>query len=94
MGNPTELKPAERVARDWGLALRAARHRAGFTQTTFAATTGYNQSTISSYERGRSPWTPEVMLLFAAHLNMTVPELFPWPAFIEQIEKFRLGLAA
>lgn len=88
-----ELTPGERIARDWGLALRRARKDAGYTQTTFAEKVGYTQTTVSSYERGRSPWTPEVLLLFAAHLGATVPELFPWPPFIEQIERFRLGLS-
>lgn len=81
--------PSRRIAVLWGENLRRARSKAGFTQTTFAGAAGHTQTTISRYERGEAPWTPEVMLGFAVALSTTVPELFPWPLGIEDAERFR-----
>lgn len=86
MSEPT---PSERIAKEWGVALRQERQRKGFTQMTFAAAVGRDQTTISRYERGEGPWTPEVMLSFAVALGTTVTKLFHWPVGIEDAERFR-----
>lgn len=86
--------PAQRVSASWGKRLRKAREDAGYTQITFGERTTFGQTTISRYERGVAPWTPEVMLRFAAVLNQEVDALFPWPVGITDIERYRLEVAA
>ena len=86
--------PSGRVAKMWGVSLRKRRGALGYTQTTFAEKVGHTQTTISRYERGTAPWTPEVMLTFAVALDSTVPDLFPWPMGVEDMERFRIGAVA
>lgn len=86
--------PAQRVSENWGKRLRSARDKAGYTQITFGERTHLGQTTISRYERGVAPWTPEVMLRFAAVLDTEVDALFPWPVGITDVERFRLEVAA
>lgn len=81
--------PATRIAKNWGARLHDRRRDQGLTQETFADMVGRDQTTISRYERGEGPWTPEAMLLFAVALDTTVAALFPWPVGIEEAEKFR-----
>lgn len=84
--------PSKILAEAWGKRLRSARQAAGFTQTTFAAACGHQQTTISRFERGHGTWTHEYLLLFAAILGRDVEELFPWPTGLVYAERFRLGL--
>lgn len=88
------LSPAQGIAIFWGKQLHAARKNAGYTQTTFADACNVKQTTVSRYERGISPWTPEAMLRFAAILNLSMEELFPWTPGIVTAEQYRLGVAA
>lgn len=89
-GNPT---PAERIAKHWGDRLRSRRVSQGVTQVTLAKLTHYTQTTISRYERGEAPWTPEAMLCFAAVLGCELSDLFPWPPGIVDAERYRRGVA-
>lgn len=90
----TALTPSGRVSESWGKRLRKAREAAELTQVAFGELTTFGQTTISRYERGIAPWTPEAMLRFAAVLNLEVDDLFPWPPGIKDVERFRLGVAA
>jgi len=81
--------PSEKLAAEWGSKLRQARQSKGFTQVTFGELVGRDQTSISRYERGDAPWTPDVMLSFAVALDTTVPQLFPWPFGIEDMERYR-----
>lgn len=81
--------PSALIANNWGTRLRERRAELNLTQETFAELVGRDQTTISRYERGEGPWTPEAMLLFAVALDTTVAVLFPWPVGIEEAEKFR-----
>lgn len=82
------------LATQWGRRLRSARKDRGFTQITLGQACGYPQSTISRYERGSATWTHESMLLFAAVLDLSLEDLFPWPIGLVSAERFRLGVAA
>lgn len=82
------MRPSERINRAWGENLRSARKVAGFTQETFAERAGMSQESVSRYERGVAPWTPEVMLIFAVALDRFVTQLFPWPVGIEDAERY------
>lgn len=86
--------PSTRVASNWGTRLRQRRIEQALTQETFADLVGRDQTTISRYERGEGPWTPETMLTFAVALDTTVSALFPWPIGIEEAEKYRQLSAA
>lgn len=83
-------QPSKRIAVLWGLNLRKRRSDDGHTQTGLAELVGLSQETVSRYERGVAPWTPEMMLTFAVALDTRVADLFPWPTGIEDAEKFRL----
>lgn len=85
--------PAQRVSVNWGKRLRKARE-AKYTQVQFAERTQFGQTTISRYERGLIPWTPEVMLRFAVALDTEVDELFPWPVGITDMERYRQEVTA
>lgn len=84
--------PAQRLGRAWGKRLAAERKNAGYSQAAFAAMIQRDQPWVSRHERGRSAWTIDSMLLFAAALNKSTGELFEWPYGIEAIERFRLSL--
>lgn len=86
--------PSRRVELLWGERLRKRRSNLGYTQTTFAQKVGHTQTTISRYERGEAPWTPEAMLTFAVALDTPVSDLFPWPMGVEDMERFRIGQVA
>lgn len=86
---PMSDAPSTLIATNWGTRLRQRRVDQGLTQETFAELVGRDQTTISRYERGEGPWTPEAMLLLAVALDTTVSALFPWPVGIEEAEKFR-----
>lgn len=81
--------PSEMLAAEWGHKLRLARQSRGFTQAEFGDLVGRDQTSVSRYERGDGPWTPEVMLTFAVALGARVSELFPWPFGIEDMERYR-----
>lgn len=83
--NPTVV---ERLSQQWGERLRRERLRQNKTQVTYGREVGVDQTTVSKYERGNGAWTPEMMVSFACALDMSVPELFPWPVGIEDAHKF------
>lgn len=85
--------PAQRVSVNWGERLRNAR-KGTYSQVQFAELTQFGQTTISRYERGLIPWTPEVMLRFAVALDMEVDRLFPWPVGITDLERYHREVAA
>jgi len=78
----------------WGHKLRTERKAKFSTQEEFAAALTRDQSWVSRYERGKATWTLEVMLTFAAVLGVAPGELFDWPFGVEQIEAYRLSVAA
>lgn len=86
--------PAQRVSVFWGDSLKKARTNAGLTQVQLAARTHDSQTTISRFERGGIPWTPEAMLRFAAALDTEVDQLFRWPVGITDMERYRQEVAA
>jgi transcriptional regulator with XRE-family HTH domain len=61
----------------WGIAIKAARYRQGWTQSEFAARLGVRPSTVCRWEAGSSAPSDENKLRIAAELDEDVGLLFP-----------------
>lgn len=63
----------------WAAKVRQFRKEAGFSQVTFAAALGVDQTTVSRIERGKHPFNAELMVAIAAVLERELHEVFEYP---------------
>jgi len=64
---------------DWGARVLKRRKELGFTQESFAALIGVDQSTVSRLERGELFATDQLKWVVAGALRKTIGDLFPHP---------------
>lgn len=75
--NQTEI--GDRLAAEWGQAVRRRREARGLTQATLGKACDTTQQTIDRIERGETIPRDRLKVILAARLGLPVEELFTWP---------------
>lgn len=72
--------------KDAGKSVKAARIKAGVSQTTLAGQIGFNRSSIANLEAGRQRITLHVFCLIAEALNVKPAALLPDTHLLEEVD--------
>ena len=75
--NQTEI--GDRLAVEWGQAVRRRRGERGLTQATLGRACDTTQQTIDRIGRGETIPRDRLKVILAARLGLPVEELFTWP---------------
>lgn len=71
---------SDKLARQWGAAVRKRREQRGLTQATLGKACDVSQQTIDRIERGETIPRDRLKVVIAARLGVAVADLFAWPS--------------